>query len=272
LIVPSKQLALIQAGHCTRLLVPRGAELGHLPPYSVGSRVALQEAANAPARARVILGRVTDVALGSPDIAQELAELGYRDIYELQAEWVERVGTWRTTDRAWLYRIVLDTSAPSRLLHQDSSHGYTTDPHQALHAEPEAVDDFFLAGSRRAAHTAEHTRLEQERAAREQLPLHERLRLVTEDAARLDIPLTPEINAVRDRIRDLERRILRPVDRNRDAEVAAPAEEPSRRRRRKRSDRERASAQRRKPGPLTIRHVDPIALRASQPLPRGNAI
>lgn len=262
-VLPAELIHLIARERVTLLLLPRGDDPSDGSQYRVGSRIGLQRHHQETARAWVhILAREL-VELGQVNDDQALA-LGHRDRYALQAAWNE-ARPWRATDQAWMLRIQHDPSAPSRMLHRDSSHGYTDDPRLALPEEPEAVDDFVLAARGRAAHDREHADYEQERKRRRALPLDEQLRLALRDCEARGVPVGGPRNAIAKQIEKLERRALEPADRTRDAEVRPPEDDGIPRRRRRRLNTEAAARRRRererkKPGPLIVRRIDPETL------------
>jgi hypothetical protein len=215
LVLPRQQIHLVVRGERTALLVPRGEEAGERPPFHAGATIALQPAPSRPATCRVAVSRVTDIALGELD--DDLARaLGQRDIYALQAEWYNDGHQWDPAGRAWLVRIALDAAAAPRLLHRDSTHGYTSRVHDALPDEPEAVDDVRLAAGRRHAEKTERDRFEELLAQRRELPAPDRLRLALDDArARgIDVEADPDARKIVLRIADLERKVYRPADRS----------------------------------------------------------
>lgn len=214
-VLPRQQIHLVVRGQRTALLIPRGEERGDRPPFHAGSTIALQPAPSRPATCRVAVSRVSDIALGELDDDQA-RELGHRDIYALQAAWYENGHQWDPAARAWLLRIAVDSAAAPRLLHRDSTHGYTTRVHDALPDEPEAVDDVRLAAGRRHAEKTERDRFEQLLAERRGLPAPDRLRLALDDArARgIDIEADPDARKIVLRIADFERKVYRPAERS----------------------------------------------------------
>jgi hypothetical protein len=258
-VLPAELIHLITRGRVTLLLLERGDDPADGAQYRVGTRIGLQRHHQEPARAWVHILDRDVVELGKINDDQARA-LGHRDRYAMQASWhAER--PWRATQQAWLLRIEHDPSAPSRLLHRDSSHGYTEDPRLALPEEPEAVDDFVLAARGRAAHERELAGYEQERERRRALPLDERLRLALRDATARGVPDGGPRNAIAKQIEVLERRALAPADRTRDAEVRPPEDDDLPRRPRRRLNPEAAARRRRererkKAGPLIIRRID----------------
>lgn len=275
LVLEPEQIHLIARGRITLLLLPSTGEVGEPAPYRAGTRVALQRAHGETARAWVNVEHVDPpVALGELTDDQ-VAALGHRDIYALQAAWRERGQPWDPRARVWLLRIEHDDSAPPRLLHRDSSHAYTEDPLLALRGEQEAVDDFALAAAQRAAHAREHAEYEQRRAERRRLPLEDQLKLALRDCAARGVPDSGPRNAIVKQIEVLERRAIAPADRTRDAEIRAPEEDDTPRRPRRRPNPEAAARRRRdrdrkKPGPLSTRRVDPTSLPPRGiPLPRA---
>lgn len=229
MVLPREQIHLFLRGQRTLLLVPRRDERADRAPYPAGGKIALQPAASRPATCRVLVARVTDVALGELDDDQA-HELGRRDLDELMAAWVAEHDLWNENARAWLMRVIVDTAARPRLLHRDSTKGsveagagYTTSPHEALSDEPEAVDDVALAIARRAAERTERTRYERLLEARRAMPAdlaHERLRMAMADArARgIDIVQDAEARKLLTLLGSFERKVYRPA--NRTADVA----------------------------------------------------
>lgn len=116
---------------------------------------------------------------------------------------------WRLTDAG---RGLMVAHEP-RLLHMRSQRGYTSDPAEAMHDEPEAVDDVALAGARRAAHYTEQERFEQLLADRERLPLAERLELARADAERRGVNIDRQLHVIAQRVKAIETLVYRPADR-----------------------------------------------------------
>ena len=96
---------------------------------------------------QVLLGfiRILDVdQLHLGDIGEEdAAAAGWTHRSLFIAAWREEYGTGPLDPdaRCWAVTFELDQEHVPRLLHQDSSHGYTNDPRLALAEEPEAVDE-----------------------------------------------------------------------------------------------------------------------------------
>lgn len=215
LVLSAEQIHLVVRGQRTALLVPRRGERGDRPPHRAGSAIALQVGVTRPARARVLVSRITDIALGELDDDQA-RQLGHRDLDELMAAWVDEHGQWNENARAWLLRVALDRSAQRRLLHRDSTHGYTDDPRLALPEEPEAVGEHDLErASISAAHT-EQTRFEALLADRERRPEPERLQRAIDDARARGIDIDHALWLLRKRLTALERQVYRPADRTDD--------------------------------------------------------
>lgn len=212
LVLSAEQIHLVVRGQRTALLVPRRAERGDRPPYRAGSAIALQVGATRPARARVVVSRITDIALSELDDDQA-RELGHTDLDDLMAAWVAERGEWNENARAWLLRITPDTAAPARLLHRDSSKGYTVHPHEALQEEPEAVDEHALERASISAGRTEQERFAAQLAERAQLPEVERLQLAIDDARARGVDIEHALWLIRKRLTALERLVYRPADR-----------------------------------------------------------
>lgn len=275
MVLDRAQIHLFIRGERDLLLMPRQPEQARAP-HQAGSTIALQPAPGREATCRVAVVRETDVALGELD-DQDARRLGHRDLDDLMGSWVERHGLWNENARAWRLEVKVDPSAPPRFLRPQSRRimvqgedalQYTSDEREAMADEPEAVDDVALAASRRAAHDAEHTRFERLVAERRRLPLHERVRLALADAERLGVRCRSEHDLIARAIGDVERRVLRPVDRTRDEDVPTVKIERTRRPPRPVGEIEKAARERRKPRPVSTRVVDPELVPKGSRVPR----
>jgi hypothetical protein len=225
-ILSREQIHLFVSGRRTLVLVPRGDEAGHEPPYHAGARVPLVPAVGRSATCSVLVERVTDVALG--EIGDDDArELGYRDVDEWMASWVAEHGLFNESARAWRIQVAVDHSEPARLLRAASGqHGrrallpYTRIASEAIPGAGEAPDEHAHAAGRRHAHAAEHERFQERLAAAARLPLATRIELARADAQARGIRITQELRALERRVRVLEERVYRPADRYADAETA----------------------------------------------------
>jgi|1186.fasta_scaffold08126_3 hypothetical protein len=212
LVLSAEQIHLVVRGQRTALLVPRREARGDRPPYRAGSAIALQVGATRPARARVVVSRITDIALGELDDDQA-RDLGRRDLDDLMAAWVAERGQWNENARAWLLRVAPDNSARRRLLHRDSTHGYTDDPRLSLPEEPEAVGEHELERASIAAARTEQQRFEQTLAENAQLPDGERLARAIADARTRGVDIEHALWLLRKRLVAIERLVYRPADR-----------------------------------------------------------
>lgn len=97
----------------------------------------------------------------------------------------------------WVITFQVDHRQPVRLLHRDSTHGYTADPRLAVPGEPEAVDDKTLAQYAKHAATHHQATRAVEAARREARALSSQLRVEYARAARRGADVTPEITAIR---------------------------------------------------------------------------
>ncbi len=93
-----------------------------------------------------------------------------------------------------------------KLLHADSSRGYTSDPRLALFGEPEAIDQDVLDGTwaMRAGRRYEKARVEKverEREQRRQLAVEERMIRVKQAARTNHVDVSSELDLVRKHIR-----------------------------------------------------------------------
>jgi hypothetical protein len=206
--LPRDQLALVRDGKRTLLIIPRRGP-GHEPPYPVGARIALARAFGRPAVCRVVVTRVSDVAVGELD---ELAArgLGHADLASFRAWWRERHGD-DLEARAWLLKVHLDLCEPPRLLRRRG--GYTSDPSLAVDDAGEAVDDYALAGNTRAAQHVEERRVDDLLAHRAKRQPYDRLAMVMGDAEARGIDIARPLHVVVQRIEQMEQLVYRAADR-----------------------------------------------------------
>lgn len=107
--------------------------------YKPGRDYAVQPNRGTPAIARITVLGVDLQRVG--DITYDSARReGFKTRDDFWAYWTELYGQCDHDQQVWAiaFRLVDD---PLRLLHRDSSHGYTHDDRQALDEEPEAIDE-----------------------------------------------------------------------------------------------------------------------------------
>lgn len=220
MILPRDQIGRVLAGHRDLLLLPRRGD-GARPPHAAGATVALQSAATKRATCRVLVSRVTDVALRELG-DEEARRLGHRDLDALMAWWVAEYGAFNENVRVWLLAVCVDQSAlPTFLARrprvtsaaEDSpaARGYTHDERLADPDEPEAVPPDELLVLQRSAHEAARERYEGLLRERSRMPVADRLRLVTAAAEAKGVALGRDERVVEECVRAMERRVYRPA-------------------------------------------------------------
>ena len=108
-------------------------------PYAVGRSYAIQAGKHTWAARIVVRGLWAD-SLANATFADARKE-GFRTSDDLLAHYQGRFGVEELT---WVIEFELDREAQPRLLHRDSSRGYTTQRHESMKDEPEAVDEAFM--------------------------------------------------------------------------------------------------------------------------------
>lgn len=165
--------------------------------YRLGGSYAVQHDRQTPATGRLIVVSVARQALGDITLRDAKAE-GHRTRQEFFDFWGGLFPTMTLDDPVWALVICPDRD-PVRLLHRDSSRGYTTKRHQALPDEPEAVDDDALAYFTARARGRERDR-------RDSIPLDHRLGRALDRASSSGVDVTREAAAIARRVDAIERK------------------------------------------------------------------
>jgi hypothetical protein len=130
--------------------------------YRPGREYAVQPGRGKPARGRIAILAVKSQRLADITFDEARAE-GFRSRDEFFDYWRELHGDVDQDLVVWAiaFRLVDD---PPRLLHRDSSHGYTTDTRQALEEEQEAISEEEQRELTREAHERDRKRWETDKS------------------------------------------------------------------------------------------------------------
>lgn len=169
--------------------------------YRPGGSYAIQHDRAAPSIGRLIVVSVARQQLSDVTLRDARAE-GFSSRQEFLEFWRGLFPTSAPTDEVWALIIAPDRD-PVRLLHRDSSRGYTTRRHEAMSDEPEAVDADTLARYATANH-GRHT------ASRGGQPLDRRLGVALRRADRAGVDVTREAAAIARRVGAIERKAAPP--------------------------------------------------------------
>jgi hypothetical protein len=107
------------------------------PRVRVGRAYAVQVGRHA-AMAAVRVRKVREVRGTAQVTAQDAWRQGFKRLHEFEEWWSSQHPNH--SGKLWVIEFALVTEAPMRLLHRDSSRGYTDRPDKALFDEPEAID------------------------------------------------------------------------------------------------------------------------------------
>lgn len=165
--------------------------------YRQGQSYAVQHDRQKPAAGRLVVVTVARQRLGDVTLRDAKAE-GHRTRRDFLDFWAGLFPTMTLDDPVWALVIAPDRD-PVRLLHRDSSRGYTTRRHQALADEPEAVDDDALA-----YYTARARGRDRDR--RDSIPLDHRLGRALDRASSSGVDVTREAAAIARRVDAIERK------------------------------------------------------------------
>lgn len=169
--------------------------------YRLDGSYAVQHDRQKPAMGRLVVVTVAQQRLGDITLRDAKAE-GHHTRREFLDFWAGLFPTMTEDDPVWALVIAPDRD-PVRLLHRDSSRGYTTKRHQALADEPEAVDDDALT------HYTARAR-ERERERRDAVPLNDRLGRALDRASMSGVDVTREAAAIARRVDAIERKAWAP--------------------------------------------------------------
>lgn len=102
-----------------------------------------------------------------------------------------------------VYTVELDRSHRIRLLHKDSSHGYTENPYLGVNEEPEAVEPEYLTKFAKEAERQVEQQRELKLEAQRARPLAQRVAEL-EEAQRKGVDVSRQLAAVRSRVEAAE--------------------------------------------------------------------
>ncbi|MDQ3933412.1 MAG: ASCH domain-containing protein [Actinomycetota bacterium] len=134
--------------------------------YRVGHDYAIQPGRGKPAVARITITDVRRERLGELTFNDARAE-GFRTRAEFFEYWEQLYGRVDVDELVWV--ITFEVAENIRLLHKDSTRGYTANPEQAVEGEPEAVDAETMERYARQGHarwTEDHREEVERREAR----------------------------------------------------------------------------------------------------------
>lgn len=166
--------------------------------YRIGRTYSIQGRANGPSLGRLQILAIDKQNLG--DITYESARReGFRTRDEFRAQWEETYGHYDTNQPVWVILFALVADEP-RLLHRDSSHGYTNDARMALKGEPEAVPPTEIALYNKSIEARERFRTErlEEHTRREARKVTQRIKHMATELAKKGqdpMPMLAQIEA-----------------------------------------------------------------------------
>jgi hypothetical protein len=156
-----------------------------------------------PPKCRITIQAVTDARHGDITDQQARAE-GFKNTQDALDHY-DTVGL-KPDDPVWIISFELDRMAEVRLLHRHSEKGYTTQPHEAVHGEGEAVDEATLDEFARKARENHKPHVHDRDTKREARTLQRRLREATIRAERAGIDVSPELAEIRRQLDEIERK------------------------------------------------------------------
>ncbi len=162
-----------------------------------GRSYAVQHDRCRPAAGRLVVMSVAQQTLADLTLRDARAE-GFRTRREFRDHWHALFPDMTPADRVWVL-VIRPDGDPVRLLHKDSSRGYTTRLEEALPDEPEAVPaDVLEAFAKDGAARS--------RAFRERLRLEDRLAHASRRARAAGVDITREHAAIARRVEAIERK------------------------------------------------------------------
>lgn len=175
--------------------------------YRPGRSYALQSGRGRPAIAQITIREVVEQGLGEISYADALAE-GFRTVELFIDYWRGLYGTVDLEQRVWVISFALDRDPPPRLLHAKSQYGYTSDPHEALPDEPEAMEpDARWANGSAGLHAATRAHTDDRRLA--PLTPEQRYRELLEMARTRGIDIRSDVRVIQARLDAIERKVRR---------------------------------------------------------------
>lgn len=167
-----------------------------------GRSYAVQHDRCRPAAGRLVVMSVAQQTLADLTLRDARAE-GFRTRRDFLDFWRGLFPTMSLEDPVWALLIQPDRD-PVRMLHRDSTRGYTTRRRVALPDEPEAVDH-----ETQVRYSAEG--FDRHRAFRDGEPLDDRLSAALARARTAGVDVTREVAGVRRRVEAIERKAFRPT-------------------------------------------------------------
>lgn len=107
--------------------------------YQTGKAYAVQPGRGRPHIARIRITHIRHEQLGDLTYDDARAE-GFKTRQDFYDYWTELYGHVDVEQHVWVITFHLDREHKPRLLHKDSTKGYTSNPAEAVPHEPEAVD------------------------------------------------------------------------------------------------------------------------------------
>lgn len=170
--------------------------------YRQGQSYAVQHDRQKPSIGRLVIVSAAPQQLGDLTLRDAKAE-GFRTRRDFLDFWRGLFPTMSLEDPVWALLIQPDRD-PVRMLHRDSTRGYTTRRRVALPDEPEAVDH-----ETQVRYSAEG--FDRHRAFRDGEPLDDRLSAALARARTAGVDVTREVAGVRRRVEAIERKAFRPT-------------------------------------------------------------
>ena len=165
--------------------------------YVAGRSYSVQHDRHRPAVGRLVVVSVAQQPLGDLTLRDARAE-GFRTRQEFRDHWHRLFPDMAAQDVVWVL-VIRPDGDPVRLLHKDSSRGYTSRPEEAIPGEPEAVDADTL---QQFAEDGAVRHL----AFREGLRLEDRLAHASRRAQAAGVDVTREHAAIARRVEAIERK------------------------------------------------------------------
>jgi hypothetical protein len=195
--------------------------------FKPGRTYAIQDGHGSPENGRIRILEVWQEPVGDISFENARAE-GFRTRLDFERHWlrlhdrgwfekhddeepadpeVEARFRDRHADRwVWVIRFEMDRDTP-RLLHRDSSHGYTNNPAQALDDEPEAVDPRTQERFTKDAHARYNGGRIEELQRREERAIAARSRELLARARQQGVDVEDEVAKLREGLDGIRRRL-----------------------------------------------------------------
>jgi hypothetical protein len=217
-ILQPRAIAELQSGRTARRTFPRREGRGE--PLRVGFSYAVHVRTDGPEVCRV------RVLTAEPGMLHEVTDdearaEGFRSSFHLFDAWWERYregpghrneGHWPeqfVEVPVWVITLGLHREHTPRLLHRDSSRGYTRNPHLAMTDEPEAVGQEWLEGFALDANGGESARRRRQARAEEaeRRSIEQRLARATAEARLRGVDVSKDLRVIQMRVQAIETRL-----------------------------------------------------------------